>query len=135
MGSLKLWWDSLFSKNRRRSDRQPMDKLAVYYWTGAAPKQQKVRDISTTGLYVATDERWYPGTVVKMTLQRSDGTEEHLEHIAVESKVVRWGEDGVGLAFVLLDNQQSTNGTGSSHEVADRKAMEKFLSRFLKKTE
>jgi len=135
MGSLKRWWDSLFSKDRRRSDRQAVEKLAVYYWTGAAPVQHEVRDISPTGLYVVTDERWYPGTVVKMTLQRTDGTEENVEHIAVESKAVRWGEDGVGLAFVLLDDQHGSNEKDSPNRGTNRKAMEKFLSRFLKKPE
>jgi PilZ domain len=135
MDSLKRWWNGLFSKDRRRSDRQPAPQLAVYYWTGAAPAQHEVRDISPTGLYVVTDERWYPGTIVKMTLQRTDGTEETTEHIAVESKAVRWGEDGVGLSFVMLDNPASPTGTSAPTEVADRKAMEKFLSRFLKKPE
>jgi hypothetical protein len=130
MGSLKRWWDGLFSKDRRRSDRQPAPKLAVYYWTGGAPAQHEVRDISPTGLYVVTDERWYPGTIVKMTLQRTDGTEETTEHIAVESKAVRWGEDGVGLSFVLLDNPDSSTGSNTSTGIADRKTMEKFLRGF-----
>src|ERR1700722_13885699 len=87
MNPLKRWWKDLFSKenDRRRSDRVRAPKLAVYYWTGSQPVQHEVRDISPTGLYVLTDERWYPGTIVKMTLQRTDGGEETFEeHVAVE---------------------------------------------------
>jgi PilZ domain len=135
MNSLKRWWKGLFSKDRRKSDRRKAPNLGVYYWTGAAPVQHEVRDISPTGVYVVTDERWYPGTIVKMTLQRTDGTEEIVEHISVESKAVRWGEDGVGLSFVMLDNPESPTGTKAPTEVADRQTMEKFLSYFLKKPE
>jgi hypothetical protein len=135
MGLLKQWWNGLFSDDRRRTNRQQAPKLCVYYWTGASPKQHEVRDISPTGMYVVTDERWYPGTVVKMTLQRTDGTGEKVEHISVESKAVRWGEDGVGLSFVMLENSDNSTGTNPAAEVANRKTMEKFLSPFLKKPE
>jgi hypothetical protein len=133
MGSLKRWWKGLLSKDgdRRRSDRLQSPKLVVYYWTGAKPEQHEVRDISPTGIYVVTDERWYPGTVVKMTLQMTDGAEKSFEeHIAVESRAVRWGEDGVGMAFVMLDNTDSSSNGSSPLISADRKTVEKFLSRF-----
>lgn len=136
MGFLKQWWKWLLSNDRRRTDRQSAPKLVVYYWTGASPKQHQVRDISPTGLYVVTDERWYPGTVVKMTLQRTNGTEANVvEHISVECKAVRWGEDGVGLAFVMLESPDNPTGTNPAVEGTDRRAMEKFLSPFLKKAE
>ncbi len=65
-----------------------------------------IRDISSSGLYVVTEERWYPGTLVLMTLQRNDLGEEIAERsIAVQSRAVRWGPDGVGLQFVLPDEQ------------------------------
>ena len=67
--------------------------LAAYYWTGAAPKAHSIRDISSTGLYVVTEERWYPGTLILMTLQEPKG-EESVEHsISVHSRAVRWGND------------------------------------------
>jgi hypothetical protein len=133
MGSLKRWWKGLLSKDsdRRRSDRLQAPKLVVYYWTGAKPEQHEVRDISPTGIYVVTDERWYPGTVVKMTLQMTDGAEKSFEeHISVESKAVRWGEDGVGMSFVMMNNANSTANGSSMPVTADRKTLEKFLSRF-----
>ena len=40
--------------------------MAAYYWNGAAPKAHTVRDISSTGLYVVTEERWYPGITAEV---------------------------------------------------------------------
>jgi hypothetical protein len=57
-----------------------------------------------------TEERWYPGTLVLMTLQIMDGVEESEERsITVHSRAVRWGNDGVGLQFVLARNQDLRN--------------------------
>ena len=61
-----------------------------------------MKDISATGLYVVTEERWYPGTLILMTLQNTHAGEEIAERsISVLSRAVRWGNDGVGLQFVL----------------------------------
>jgi hypothetical protein len=134
MDSLRRLWKGMFSKNRdrRRSDRMPAPKLVVYYWTGARPEQHGVRDISPTGIYVVTEERWYLGTVVKMTLQMTDSAEDNFEkHIAVEAKAVRWGEDGVGMSFVLRDSTDNATNLGPL-PAADRKSLENFLNRFWK---
>lgn len=136
MSRLGEWWESLFSKDRRKTNRVHDPKLAVYYWMDARPEQHEVRDISPTGIYVVTDERWYPGTTIKMTLQRTDGHEETLErHIVVESKAVRWGDDGVGLTFVLPDKSGTPKGTQSILDIADKKTLQKFLSRYFKHPE
>jgi hypothetical protein len=138
MNAMKHWWKGLFAKkdDRRRSDRVLTPKLAVYYWTGSKPVQHEVRDISPTGLYVVTEERWYPGTIVKMTLQRTGGgVESSDQHVSVESRAVRWGEDGVGLQFILLDSAKPASKSRVLNEVMDKKSMEKFLRPFLKKPE
>ena len=137
MDSLKRLWKGIFSKNRdrRRSDRLTAPKLVVYYWTGSRPERHEVRDISPTGIYVVTEERWYLGTIVKMTLQMTDSVEESFEkHIAVESKAVRWGEDGVGMSFVLRDSSDRAANLGPL-PAADKKSLEIFLSRFWEKPE
>jgi hypothetical protein len=79
-------------------------------------------------LYVVTEERWYPGTLVLMTLQVTAFGEEVEERtICVHSRAVRWGKDGVGLQFVL---QKSADD--SSMGAADRKALDRFLQRLRK---
>ncbi len=84
----------------RVAAREPLPGLIAYYFTGGTPAAQEVRDISPAGLYVLTRERWYPGTVVRLTLtDRHQPTVER--SLTVNAKAVRWGSDGVGLEFIL----------------------------------
>jgi uncharacterized protein len=91
-------------QDRRRADRQSLPGLIAYYFTGGAPEPHKISNISVTGFYLHTDERWMPGTVVRMTLQRvgSKG-DDPSDIISVNSKIVRWGADGEGFEFILTD--------------------------------
>jgi len=52
------------STDRRSSKRHPLPGLVAYYWTGGAPQAFHIADISTHGLYLLTDERWFPGTMI-----------------------------------------------------------------------
>jgi hypothetical protein len=92
----------------RKARREPWPGLAAYFWTGGVPQAHPIRDISSTGLYVVTDERWYPGTVIRMTLTKADqGEGIHPEQtISLHAKAVRWGNDGVGLQFVLANSRE-----------------------------
>jgi hypothetical protein len=133
MNSLRKRFEKWFAVDHRKAKRIPSPELAAYYWTGAAPVEHSIRDISTTGLFLLTEERWYPGTLVRMTLQRTDVPEEGTERsIAVNSRAVRWGDDGVGLQFVLSDAQDARRGANSLMDGVDRKTLEKFLQ-WLKK--
>ncbi|MGD0628882.1 MAG: PilZ domain-containing protein [Terracidiphilus sp.] len=123
-GWLERWW----SPDPRKAPREAAPGLAAYYWTGGPPQAHTVKDISSSGLYVVTEERWYPGTLVLMTLQNSEAGEEVKERtICVHSRAVRWGKDGVGLQFVLQD--ESGDATMAA---ADRKALDRFLARLRK---
>jgi hypothetical protein len=88
--------------DRRQARRLPTPGLVAYYFTGGPPRAHKLGNISVTGFYMHTDERWMPGTVIRMTLQMIDAKGEHpAESITVHSRVVRWGPDGEGFEFVL----------------------------------
>jgi len=108
MKSVTNWFSfrRLSSTEHRKAQRMKAPLLVAFYWDGAAPTSHAIQDISSTGLYLVTKERWLPGTMVTMTLQRTDtalggaGTE---PHIPVLSKVVRLDKDGVGFTFVPLD--------------------------------
>ncbi|MGO8758986.1 MAG: PilZ domain-containing protein [Terracidiphilus sp.] len=126
----KRWW----SPDPRKAPRVKEPGLAAYYWNGATPTAHGVRDVSSSGLYVVTEERWYPGTLVLMTLQRTDRGEEYSERtVAVQTRAVRWGPDGVGLQFVLADEKDARYGKAVS-DAAGRKDVELFLDQ-LKKDE
>lgn len=131
MKSLKQLFEQMFSKERRKAERQPSPSLAAHYWDGASPAAHRVRDISSTGFFLLTEERWYPGTLLVMTLQKKDQAGDSSERsIAVQSKAVRWGSDGVGMEFVVMDSRDPRRGQSMLAEGADRKTLEKFLEGF-----
>ncbi len=128
MKDFKSLFGKMFSRDRRKGDRQPVSDLSAFYWTGAAPVQHGIRDISSTGLYLVTEERWYPGTLVMMTLQKTDDAPGDSERsIAVQSKTVRWGTDGVGLEFILPDSKDRRRSENMLSGGVDRKSLERFL--------
>ena len=70
-------------------------------------------NISVSGFFLLTDERPYPGTLILMTLQKT-GTngEKPGNSIAVYTKVIRWGSDGVGFRFVPVESKDAKNHRG-----------------------
>jgi hypothetical protein len=126
----KSWLERWWSPDPRKAPRMDSPGLAAYYWTGAAPQARNIKDISNTGLYVVTEERWYPGTLVLMTLQRTDLGEESLERsISVHSRAVRWGNDGVGLQFILKNSPSIGLGKSPLVDAVDKKELDKFLDK------
>jgi hypothetical protein len=125
----RLWFpDPKTAPDLRNAPREVLSGLAAYYWTGGAPKAHQIKDISPSGLYLITEERWYPGTLILMTLQADGGMEESVERsIAVHSRAVRWGNDGVGLQFVLQDDQMAYNGLNPLVNGATMRELEQFL--------
>lgn len=84
----------------RRAERRSSPSLCAYHWKGSLARQDKVRDISSTGAFLLTQERWEPGEVISLSLQRS-GPPERENSYAVRAKAVRWDDQGVAFAFVL----------------------------------
>jgi hypothetical protein len=127
---LERWWspDPRKAPEQRKSPRDASSGLAAYYWTGAAPSAHNVKDISSSGLYVITEERWYPGTLVLMTLQRASDSEANIERsISVHSRAVRWGNDGVGLQFVPKDDPIARKGLNELVNGISKKDLDQFL--------
>jgi hypothetical protein len=124
----RSWLDRWWSPDPRKAPREPAFGLAAYYWTGSAPEPHDIKDISSTGLYLVTEERWYPGTLILMTLARK-GCEECAERsIAVHSRAVRWGADGVGLQFVLANSQYKRRGRQVALvDELDKRDLDRFL--------
>jgi hypothetical protein len=130
MGIWKSLIERVLSRERRLRNRQPAPRLTAFFWNGTAPMKHEIRDISMTGLYLVTEERWYPGTLVMITLQKKSDVETSQDDILlVQSKTVRWGHDGVGLEFVLPEGKRG-RGQKLLDGGADRKALEKFLKSF-----
>lgn len=123
------WLQRLFAfdpPNRRSSPRESLRGLVAYFFTGGTPEAQYVRDISQSGVYVCTAERWYLGTVVRMTL--TDRFEPTVDRsITMNMAVVRCGEDGVGLKFLLQSRKDRRKGQLLGVDEAD---VHQFLHRF-----
>jgi len=114
---------------KRRAPRQPATDLVASFWTGGVPAVHKIRDISLSGLYVITSERWYIGTVIRMTLTKIEGMGRGAgPSICVRAAAARWGNDGVGLQFVLQDRPKKGRGHGETVEGADNGQFEQFLN-------
>jgi uncharacterized protein len=118
------------STDRRASKRHPLPGLVAYYWTGGAPQAFHIADISNVGIYLLTDERWFPGTMILMTLQRTntDGDDPD-DFISVLSKVIRWGSDGVGLTFVPSNTVDLNSGEPLPDTGVGKKALQRFIQR------
>ena len=97
------WFTRLLRKapaDPRMAARESLPGLIAYYFTGGTPMGHPVRNFSTKGMFIVTSDRWYAGTVLRVTLtdQRDPRAE---RSITVNAKVVRSAGDGVGLEFVL----------------------------------
>jgi Flp pilus assembly protein TadG len=90
----------------------------VYYWDGAVPTGHQLRDVSSTGAYLYTSERWYPGTIIRLLLQERHpppiggdtalATAPAATSASIPARVVRHGSDGVAVEFLFrnAENRQ-----------------------------
>lgn len=104
----------------RNAPRIPEPGVVVYYWDGATPAGRQLRDISLTGAYLYTSERWFPGTVVRLLIQPTgsdpinDAGNPPPGSISLQARVVWHGPDGMALEFLF-------------HGPADRKILEELV--------
>ena len=130
MAAQKHWFDWLFKKDRRRAERHSSLPLVAYYWDGESPKSHPVRDISSAGMYLCTEERWYPKTLIVMSLVRTDkSAPDPNRAIKVAGQMVRAGSDGVGLQFILRHSaRRSAKDDSYRLREADKKTLLGFLA-------
>ena len=96
------WFQKPSRLKRPRAERRISPGLVANYLAGSALKQDSISNISATGAYLLTRERWSPGTLISLILQREGPPETSPEHrIELQARAVRSGQDGVGFSFVL----------------------------------
>ena len=105
MKALKDWFLKAFpDEQKKRAERRSVPGLqALHAATGMAPPvQDNIKDISSSGMYLLTKERWPRGELnpIKLTCGNLANTAPD-QQVLVQTRTVRWGEDGVGLSFVL----------------------------------
>jgi Flp pilus assembly protein TadG len=91
-----------------------------------------IRDISSTGLFLLTEQRWYPGTLVMLSLQRVGVANTDPDRsIMVNAKVIRLGTDGVGLELIMPEKPAPPGVHNLRANGTDRKTFHRFLQRLL----
>jgi uncharacterized protein len=121
------------SSDSRRAYRHAVHGLVAYYWTGGAPQAYHIGDISESGIFLLTEERWFPGTMILMTLQMTDTQGENAGNaIAVQTRVVRWDKNGVGLAFVPSRATSAQGDDSFSDNGASKKTIERFVKKIMR---
>jgi Flp pilus assembly protein TadG len=106
MGGLSRWLESE-PDEKRRAPRLAEPSLQVYYWDGSVPEGRKIRDISSSGAYIVTPERWYIGTIVRLILQGYkttpllEGGIVPSRSTSIPCRVVRHCADGIGVEFIF----------------------------------
>jgi hypothetical protein len=89
-------------REQRRAPRVPNPGLVGYFYNSGKAEPHEISNFSVTGFYMKTDERFLPGTVIRVTLQvaGTDGTNPG-DSLTLHSRVVNWDEQGGGFEFVL----------------------------------
>jgi hypothetical protein len=88
------------SAHGKRAERRVSPSLAAYHWRGTSQRRNSVRDISSSGAFLLTQDRWEPGEVIALTLQRN-GPPEKENGFPIHAKAVRWDDQGVAVSFLL----------------------------------
>jgi hypothetical protein len=127
---MNKWFNWISPRERRNEPRQARPHLLAYYWEGGTPEPHEIKDVSSNGFYLLTPERWYPGTLVMVSLQRIGATENDADRsITVQAKVVRLGDDGVALELVTPMESPLNGPYRGTVNGADRKTVRRFLQR------
>ena len=99
---LRWLYPAVYQEERRSSVRWPASGLVAYQIRGESLRKLEVRNISSSGIYVLTTERWKPGEMIQLSLQKNGLPEQRVDHrVEVEAGAARFGKDGVGLTFAL----------------------------------
>jgi uncharacterized membrane protein (UPF0127 family) len=106
---VKSWISAM--RERRASARMSIP-LVAYYWNGGVSQAYPVNSVSAVGAYLVTPDRWYPGTVVRLTfqydaeyLQSTPIMGDPASAVTVRAKFIRSGPDGVGVQLIHLNDQ------------------------------
>jgi hypothetical protein len=98
----KSWIRRLGHPEKPRPERRIPSGFLAWQTNNPAPKPSTIKDISSAGLYLLTNERWPVDELIPLTIELEGLPENSAEErIQVQARVARHDEDGIGLAFVL----------------------------------
>ena len=115
---VRRWFEAWVAalKDRRECPRISVP-LVAHYWNGGISQAYEVKAVSRVGAYLVTPDRWFPGTILRLSVSRPSASMADGETVAlmVRARIVRIGADGVGIRLVYLNKKE-------------RKSFEKFLA-------
>lgn len=98
-----------YSECPRPKRRVPSGLVGAIHDFGSTRIQGRIKQISTTGFYLLTANRWPIGELLDLMLEREDLQQKAVPlQINVQARVSSYGEDGIGLAFVLPSGMDSS---------------------------
>jgi hypothetical protein len=116
---------------RRRGERRTSPELAAYLWIGTLAKQASVRDISSTGVYLSTGQRWSSNDTQSLTLQRRGPLEGDFDRrVVVQAKAIRWVEDCVAMSFLLPSGMEVRLWASPLKSTAEQTGPDDILQEF-----
>jgi hypothetical protein len=85
-----------------RAERRPAAGIEASYGVEAPNLPARIKDISTSGIYLFTEKRLHTGELVTLLLREQGERVENADlQFSVHAHVARQGEDGLGLSFDL----------------------------------
>jgi hypothetical protein len=112
--------------DQRVANRHTMPPVVAYLGTLRSSKLYKIGDISVTGFYMVTNERWISGTGFPVTLERTDDAAQG-QTLTVFSTVVRLGADGVAFTFLPSATEGENSGETQGASRIDLSKLAQFL--------
>lgn len=105
LSNLRSWLRKSSAGYRKRAERRPSPSLAAYHWDGSTPKENTVGNISASGAFLLTNQRWDPGESLSLTLQRKGPPARTPEHrFSLQATAVRRDRHGVAVSFVMPED-------------------------------
>src|ERR1051325_3594677 len=84
--------------DRRIASRHQKPPIFARLGTVHSERKYQIGDIGIRGFYMISEDRWNLGTVVPVTLERTDDNRSD-SSFAINATVVRIGNDGIGFSF------------------------------------
>jgi hypothetical protein len=129
------WWRKLLldaPDDQRWGERKALAGLVAYFFTGGAPTAQPVQNISTSGIYILTSERWFLGTYVRLTLAREREPRGE-RSITLHAKVIRSTDNGVAFEFLLPERIARLHSFASTFDQlpeGSTRGLREFIAQF-----
>lgn len=102
LSNLRRALQRLGEPEQPRAERWPATGLSALYGIDSASKPAGIKDVSASGVYLLTDERFPANQTVALILRLVGQPENNSElQISVQTRAAWQGEDGVALEFIL----------------------------------